>query len=228
MAWVKKRRAEREKAKLAAGKEDQEDEDTNPEKPQPTIAEEKEEEAPRLPKEGISHPSIDVPTATPIEQPHERPEHITAINLPPQSRSHKREPSVGHRIPIPQVEKPTKEKPSFGVDVFDMDLDQGTSVKPETEANTSSASEDEDVEDEDSPSSDGDDEDDSDTFFEVYTPSLSSIRSTNLESSRRRTRTVRRLWALVSRKSAGIRIHLSRRHPICPIPPSKTSYPAPL
>ena len=163
MAWVRKRRAERERAKLATETNDQEKGDANPdtEKPQPTIPEEEVQETPRLPKEDdIPHPPIDdASTVDPAEQPHEQPKHITtAVNLPPH-RLHKRESSFGHRVPIPQSQNPIKEKPSFGVDVFDVDIDEGPKVMPETEASAGSTSEDEDEE--------SSSEDDSDASFEV-------------------------------------------------------------
>jgi hypothetical protein len=215
MAWVKKRRAEREKAKLAAEKKDQENGDANAcaEKPQPTIVEEEEQEIPRSPKEdNIPHLSIDAPTVAPAEQPHGPPKHITtAVNLPPQ-RPHKREPSVGLRDRVPVTESPIKEKPSFGVDAFDMDPGERPKVTPETEPSTSSTSEDED-------SSSDDDEDDSDAYFEVCLPSFFGTRLTDVGHFRRRMRIVRRPWALVSRKSADLRTDLSRRPPACRIPP---------
>ena len=170
MAWVRKRRAERERAKLAAEKENQKDEDANTdtEQPQPTIAEEEVQETPRLPKEdNIPHPPIDTPTVAPTEQPNEQGKHITtAVNLPPQ-KPHKREQPFGHRIPISQIENPTMEKPSFGVDVFDIDIGERPEIIPETGASTGSTSEDED---EDSTS---DEDDDSDASFEVRVPPFS-------------------------------------------------------
>ena len=196
MAWVKKRRAEREKAKLAAENKGQESGDAR--QPPPTIVEEEEvQETPRLPEEdNIPHPSVDTPTVAPPEQPHEQLKHVTtAVNLPP-SRPHKRESPFGHRIPMPQAENPIKEKPSFGVDVFDMDIDEGSKVMPETEASTGSTSEDED---EDS-SSDEDDEEDSDAYFEVCVPPFFGTWPTDVGRPRRRMRIVRRPWALVSRK----------------------------
>jgi len=164
MAWVRKRRAEREKAKLTAEKPDQESGDADAEQPQPTIPEEEEAKTPQLPKEDdIPRPPVDVPTASPAQQPHGQPEHITtAVTLPPH-RLHKREQSFGHRIPVSQVESPSKEKPSFGVDVFDVDL--GERPKVAAEPSTGSTSEEEGVEDEDT-STDEDDEDDSDGYFE--------------------------------------------------------------
>ena len=175
MAWVKKRRAE--KARLAAEKKDQEKGDANAdaESLQPAITEEVEQETPRLPKEdnirgGVDTP-IDAPTVAPAEQLHEQQKHVTtAVNLPPQ-RLHKRDSSVGHRIPVPQAENPIKEKPSFGVDVFDVDIGERSKVTPDTETSTGSTSEDEVDEDEDSTSDD--DEDDSDASFEVCVPPIS-------------------------------------------------------
>lgn len=169
MAWVRKRRAEREKAKLAAETQGQESGDAVAEQPQPTIPEEEEAKTPQPPKEDdIPHPPVDVPTATLAQQPHGQLEHITtAVTLPPH-RLHKREQSFGHRIPAPQVESPTREKPSFGVDVFDVDL--GERPKVTTEPSTGSTSEEEGIEDEDT-STDEDDEDDSDASFEVCMPS---------------------------------------------------------
>ncbi|KAF9650844.1 hypothetical protein BDM02DRAFT_3185001 [Thelephora ganbajun] len=165
MAWVRKRRAEREKAKLEAEKKEQQREDADAEKSQSAIADEEERETPRLPKEdNTPHPPVEAPTVAPVEQLHAKPEHITtAINLPPQ-RLNKREASFAHRIQIPQVESPAKDRSSFGVDVFDMDLGERPEVTPETpEASTGSLSE---GEDEDSSPSDEDDEDDSDVYSE--------------------------------------------------------------
>lgn len=168
MAWVRKRRAE--KARLAAEKQDQENGDADAEEPQPMILEEEEAKTPQLPKEDIPHPPVDVSTATPTQQPGQSEHITTAVTLPPH-RLHKREQSFGHRVPTPHVETPSKEKPSFGVDVFDVDL--GESPKVTTEPSTGSTSEEEAAEDEES-STDEDDEDDSDAYFEVCTLSFVS------------------------------------------------------
>lgn len=218
MAWVKKRRAERERAKLEAEKNEQEHGDA--EIPQPTITEEEAQETPRLPKEdNIPHPPIDTPTVAPAEEPHERPEHVTtAVNLPPH-RLHKRETSFSHRVQTPQVESPTQDKSSFGVGVFDMEPDEVPEVTPETpEPSTGSASEDDG--DEELSSSDGGDEDESDSYSEVCVPLCSAqVSLDDLERfRRRRMRIARQPWALVLRKSADTRTHLSRRPPICRTP----------
>ena len=177
MAWVKKRRAERERAKLEAEKQDQEHGDVGLEEPQPTIIEEEERETPQLPnKDDIPLPPVDTPAVVPAEQAHGQPQHVTTtINLPPQ-RPHKREASFGHRIQVPPPESP-KEKPPFGVDVFNMDLSERPEVAPEIpEASTASASEAE----EDSSSSD-EEEEDSDTYSEVCIPYFSvHVALTNL------------------------------------------------
>jgi len=216
MAWVKKRRADREKAKLETEEKDKEHENADAGQPHPTITEKEEQETPRSPKEdNAPHPPIDTPTVTPAEQPHGGPEHVTtAVNLPPQ-RLHKREPSLSRRIQTPQVESPVNDKPPFGVDVFDLDLDQKPELTPVTpEASTVSTSEDEDPS-----SSDEGDEDESDVYSEVCIPTfLVRVSLNNLVYFRRRMRIARRPWALVSRKSADIRTHLSRRPPILPIP----------
>jgi len=230
MAWVKKRRAEREKTKVAVEQKDQENEEVDPENPPPTIAEEEVQETPRLSKEDNTTPQlpVDVPIVDQTEQPHGVTEHITtAINLPPH-RLHKREASFGHRIPVAQVESPTREKPSFGVDVYNMDFGERPEVIPGTPDPSTGGSTSEE-EDEDS-SRDGDDEDDSDTYSEVFISLLliRIVRSLTYNVPRRRMRVVRRPWALVSRKSADIRRHLSRRPQICHSSPSKTSYPSPL
>jgi hypothetical protein len=217
MAWVKKRRAEREKAKLEAQKKEQEHGDGDFEMPEPTITEKEEQETPRLPEEhSTPHPPIDTPTVALAEEPHEAPQHITtAINLPPQ-RPHKREASFGHRIQIPQVESPTKENPSFGDDVFDMELGGGPEAATVTpEASTGSTSEDED---ESSSSGSEEDEDESDVYSEVRIPPF-SVHTPPTDLGRfRRMPIARRPWALVSRKSADIRTYLSRRPPICRTP----------
>jgi len=162
---VKKRRAERERAKSVAEEKDQEHGDADLEQSPQIIPEEEEEQTPRLPKEdNIIHPPIDTPTMAPAEQPHEEPGRITtAVNLPPQ-RLHRREASFTHRVQIPQVESPTKDKPSLGGDVFNMDLSsERPEVKPGTpEPSTGSTSEDED----DESSSTDDDEDESDVYSE--------------------------------------------------------------
>ena len=218
MAWVKKRRAERERAKLEADKKEQEERgDADVEEPQPIIPEEEEQQAPQLPKEdSIPHPPTDTPTAAPAEEPHEASQHITtAINLPPH-RLHKREVSLTRRVQTPQAEGPSKGEP-----LFDMELDEKPEAAPEIpEANTSSTSEEEDDEDEDSSSgSNGDDEDESDVNSEVCVPPfLVPIPLADPGRFRRGIRIARRPWALVSRKSAGIRTYLSRRPPICRTP----------
>jgi len=211
MAWVKKRRAERENAKLEAEKRDQEHGNAVAEQPHPAIAKEEEQETPRSPKED-PHPPIDAPTVTPADQPHGGPEHVTtAVNLPPQ-RLHKRESSLSRRVQIPQAESPAKPSPS--VDDIDLDLDQRPELTPEPpEASTVSTSEDED------PSSSDEDDDESDAISEVCIPLFSMhVSLDNFVCFRRRMRIARRPWALVSRKSADIRTHLSRRPPICPTP----------
>lgn len=164
MAWVKKRRAARESAKLEAEKTEPQLGGADIHNPQPETTESEAQGTPRLPKEDIPQPAPGASTVAPAEQPHEGPKHITtAISLPPQ-RAHKRDPSLGHRIQIPQVESPIKEKPPFGVDVFDMDLVTRPDVKLDIpEPSPDSATEDE--EDEDS-SIDEDDEDDSDVYSE--------------------------------------------------------------
>jgi len=218
MAWVKRRRAEREKAKLEAEQKEQDHSAADVETPQPTIPEEQEQETPRLPTEdNIPRSPIDTPTVAPAEQPHEQPEHITtAINLPPQ-RLHRRESSFGHRTQISQAESSTKDKSPSGADVFNMELDEGPVAAPETpEASSGSTSEDED---EDSSSGGEDDEDESDVDSEVCIPQFSMRVSLNdLGSFRRRMPTARQPWAPVSRKSADIRTFLSRRPPICRTP----------
>ena len=215
MAWVKKRRAEREKAKLEAEQKEQDDSAADVEAPQPTIPEEEEHETPRLPTEDhVPHPPIDTPTVVPAE----KPEHITtAINLPPQQRLHKREPSFTHRTQIPQAESSTKDKSPSGADVFNMELDEEPAVAPETpEPSSGSTSEDEDG---DSSSGREDDEDESDVDSEVcVSPFSMRISLNDLESSRRRMRTAKRPWAPASRKSADIRTFLRRRPPICLTP----------
>jgi len=216
MAWVKKRRAEREKAKLETEGKDQERGDADLQKSHPTITEEEEEQTPRLPKEdNTPRPSIVTSTVGSAEQPHVKPEHITtAVNLPPQ-RLHKRELSFSHRIQIPQAESPTKDMPPFGVDVFNMELAERPEVTPETpEASTGSTSE-----DDDSPSSsDEEDEDESDVYSEVCISSF-PVRAPLLDLGRfRRMHIARRPWAPESRKSADTRTRLSRRLPICRTP----------
>ena len=210
MGWVKKRRAEREKAKREAEKMEHGGADV--EVPQPAIAEEEQEETPRLPKEdNVPHLPIDAPPVAPAEQSHEEQAYITtAINLPPQ-RPHKREAPFNHRIQIPQPESPTRDESSFGVGVFDMEAPEPAPESPE--ASTGSTSEDEDS------SSDADDEDESDLYSEVCIPPLSvRVSLDNFGHFRRRMRVARRPWAQVSRRLAGIRIHLSRRPPICRTP----------
>jgi len=219
MAWVKKRRAEREKAKLEAEQKEQDHSVADAETPQPTTPEEQEQETPRLPTEDkLPHPPSDTPTLAPADQPREPPEHITtAVNLPPQ-RLHKREPSLTHRTQIPQAESSTKDKSPSGADVFNMELDEEPAAAPETpEPSSGSTSEDED---EDSSSGGEDDEDESDVDYEVCSHPFSiRISFDDLESFRRRMRTAKRPWALVSRKSADIRMLLSRRPPTCRTPP---------
>ena len=214
MAWVKKRKAERERAKLEAEK--QEHGDAATEIPEPIIVEEQEQETPRLPKEdNIPRPPTDTPATAPVEEPHRKPEHVTtAVNLPPQ-RLHKWEAPFGHRPQIPQVESPTREKSYFGVVVSDLEPDEGREVMPETpEPSTGSASEGED--DPDEPSSS---EDESDLYSEVcFPPSSIQVLLNEFGYFRRKMHTARRPWALVSRKSADIRMHLSRRPPICRTP----------
>lgn len=164
MAWVKKRRAARERAKLEAEQTEPQPEDADVENTEPAIVEEEAQDTPRLPKEGeILLPPVETPTVAPTEQPREKPEHITtAITLPPQ-RAHKRDPS-SHRTQTPQVESPMKEDPPFSVDVFDMELSEGPEVTPEvSEPSADSTSEDEDEES----SIEEDDEDDSDAYSEV-------------------------------------------------------------
>lgn len=195
MAWVKKRRAARERAKLEAEKMEPQPEGGKVENSQTAIAEEEVKETPQLPKGGEIPPHPDeIPTADLVVPP----EHITtAINLPPQ-RAPRREQS-SHRAQIPQVESPVKEKPSFGVDVFDMDLAEGSEVTPEiSEPSADSTSEDED--DEES-STDEDDEDESDVSSEVRVQVSVYIQAINLRVlSCRRMRTARRRWGQVSRK----------------------------
>ena len=216
MAWVKKRRAERERAKLEAEQTEQEHGAADAETPQPTIPEEEELETPRLPTEDdVPHPPTDTPTVAPANQPHEEPEHITtAVNLPPQ-RLHKRESSFSHRTQIPQAESSPKDKPSTTVEPDEVP----PTVTETPEASSGSTSEDDDDEDEDSSSGGEDDEDESDVDFEVCIPPLTVHVSLNgLGRFRRRMRIARRPWALVSRRSAGIRTYLRRRHPICRTP----------
>lgn len=169
MAWVKKRRAAREKAKLEASKVEPQPEDADSENLQPATTEEEPEprETPRSPREEDDpQPPVETPIMAPAEQSHEKPGHITtAINLPPQ-RAHKREASFGHRTQIPQVEHPVKERPSFGVDVFDMDLVEKPEVAPEIPKATTDSTSEEDEEDEES-STEEEDEDESDAYSEV-------------------------------------------------------------
>lgn len=164
MAWVKKRKAARERAKLETENTELQPEIPDVENPQPAVEEEEVQETPRLPKESeMSLPSAETTPLAPAEHSHEKPGHITtAINLPPQ-RAHKREPSF-HRMQIPQVESPVKETP-FSFDVFDMDLVGRSEVTPEISGpSADSTSEDDDDE---VSSIDGDDEDDSDAYSEV-------------------------------------------------------------
>ena len=226
MAWVKKRRAEREQAKLEAERKEQADSAADVETPQPPIPEEQEQETPRLPTEdNVPQSPVDTPTMAPAEQPHEGPEHITtAVNLPPQrlpsQRLHRRESSFSHRTQIPQTESSTKDKPQSGTDLFDMELEEKPTAAPETpEASVGSTSEDDD-EDQDSSSGGEDDEDESDVDFEVCIPHfLTYVSPDDPEHFRRRMRIGRRPWALVSRKLADIRTYLRRRRPpICLIP----------
>lgn len=159
MAWVKKRKAARERAKVDVDKVEIQPEDVDVENPQPEIVEEDVQDTPRLPKEGeILLPPVETLT----EAPAKKPGHITtAINLPPQ-RAHKQS---SHRIQIPQIESPLKEQPSFS-DVFGIDL---TTQGPEVTAEISEPSADstsEDDEDEES-SIDEEDENDSDVYSEV-------------------------------------------------------------
>lgn len=219
MAWVKKRRAERERAKLEAESKEREHQDADVGTPQPTIPEEEEQKTPRLLTEvNALHSPVDTPTVAPAEQPREGPEHITtAVNLPPQ-RLHRRESSFSHRVQTSQTENPTKDKPPFSDDVFDMELGEKPEAASEApEESTGSTSEDEE---EDSSSSDEDDEDESDVDFEVCIPPFSAHVSVNdLGRFRRKMRIVRRPWGLVSKKSAGTRTRLSRKPPtICRTP----------
>lgn len=165
MAWVKKRRAARERAKLEADQAQSQPGDADVETPQLEVTEEEVQETSLPDEDKIPQPLAETPTVASTGPPHEKPEHITtAINLPPQ-RTHKREPSFGHRVPIPQPESPIKEKPSFVADVFDMDMAERPEVAPGVpEPSADSTSEDED--DEES-SVDEDDEDESDVYSEV-------------------------------------------------------------
>lgn len=166
MAWVKKRRAAREKAKLETEGLQVQSGDTEVESAQPTVVEEVVHEIPKsLEDDQLSQSPTEIPTTVPVEQHHEKPEHITtAVNLPPHRVLHKREPSFGHRNQIPQVaESPIKEKPSFGVDVFEMDL----GVRPDATPTVSEPNADSTSEDEEDSSIDGDDEDESDSYSEV-------------------------------------------------------------
>lgn len=169
MAWVKKRRAAREKAKLEAEKLQVQPGDTEIESAQPMVVEEAVHETPEpLEEDQPSAPVAETPTTIPVEQHREKPEHITtAINLPPH-RIHKREPSFGHRIQIPQVaESPIKEKPSFGVDFLDTNPGDASPTVPEPNADSTS-------EDEES-STDGDEEDESDSYSEENAHSKTTL-----------------------------------------------------
>lgn len=173
MAWVKKRRAAREKAKLEAEKlQVVQPGDTEVVSAEPMAAEEAVHEPPEsLEEDQLSPPVVETSTTVPVEQQREKPEHITtAINLPPH-RVHKREPSFGHRVQIPQVaESPIKEKPSFGVDFLDTDPGEKPDASPTVpEPNADSTSEDEDS------STDGDDEDESDSYSEENAHSKTTL-----------------------------------------------------
>lgn len=173
MAWVKKRRAAREKAKLEVEKLQDQPGDSEVENAQPTAADEPVHGTPEpLEENQLPQPVAETPIAAPVEQHREKPEHITtAVNLPPH-RAHKREPSFGHRIQIPQVaESPIKEKPSFGDDVFDMDL----SVRPESPPPVPEPDADSTSEDEEDSSIDGDDEDESDSYSEENAHSKTAL-----------------------------------------------------
>ena len=201
MAWVKKRRAARERSKLEAEKPETQADDSKVERSQPAaVIEEEMEGTPRLPEEGEILPApVETPTVDSVEQSHENEGHVTtAINLPPH-RAHKREPP-SHRTQIPQVESPTKEK-AFGVDVFDIDLTERPEVIPEiSQPSADSTSEEEEEEEEDS-SIGGDDEDDSDAYSEVRVQAFRCIFSPiELASWCRRMHTARRPWGQVSRK----------------------------
>jgi hypothetical protein len=165
MAWVKKRRAARERAKLEADQPQSQPGDAGLEIPEPVVAEEEVQETTSPDVEEILSPLAETPSVGSTEQAREKSEHITtAVNLPPQ-RTHKREPSIGHRIQIPQAESPMKEMSPFGADVFDMDLVERAEVAPGApEPSADSTSEEEDEEDS---SVDEDDEDESDGFSEV-------------------------------------------------------------
>ena len=157
MAWVKKRRAAREMAKVEAEKATSEDGNPDVETP-PVITEEETQETPRIPQEDIPQSPVETPAVASAEHFREQPEHITtAVNLPP--RGHKRDLSLGHRTP--QVESPVKEKGHFGVEVFGMDLvERPAVIAGITETNADSTSEDEE-------DSSIEEEDDSDAFSEV-------------------------------------------------------------
>lgn len=173
MAWVKKRKAAREKAKLETERAVSQPEDPDVESPQPTVSEEEVQDIlPQSPEEDIPRPPIDTLPVAPAEQPHEEPKHITtAVNLPPRG-GHKRDQSLGHRIQIPQVESPVKENPSFGVENFDMELVTGPEVKPGLpEPSPDSTSEDEDEED----SSTDEEDEDSDGYSEENAHSKTTL-----------------------------------------------------
>jgi hypothetical protein len=162
MAWVKKRREARERAKLEAENMERETEEGKVESLEAVMVEEEMEETPRLAKEGETVLPPD--EAAPAVVGAEKPEHITtAVNLPPH-RVHKRETS-SHRIQTPQMESPVKETAPFAVDVFDMDITERPEVTPEiSEPGADSTSE----EDEDEESStDEDEEEESDAYSEV-------------------------------------------------------------
>lgn len=172
MAWVKKRKAAREKAKLEADKMETQGDGSEVADTESKMQDGVIPDTPQLPKEDDTPRSpVETPAVAPADQPHGEPKHITtAINLPPH-RAHKREPSFG-RVPIPQVESPTKEKP-INLGVFDMDAADGPEGTPiALDQSAGSTTEDEEEEED---SSIDEDEDDSDAYSEENAHSKTAL-----------------------------------------------------